>query len=435
MQRIEVAMTKPIVCRRSGKIDGIRGLYKSPVTGRFYVRYSYHGVDKQKTIFPKKVTFSELERVASSALIKLKKEVKAEFETITISNDEVHLGLVELGAKNLQEAVEKEWSLRGVTEAHITKLLKLSSGLALYSGHKKNERERINEHNISLLTSRLAEAETQGKKRTIFDFVGIVFSQLIKSGKHTGCDPTHFVPKPKYVRSARKGELTLDVIEKVYKRLLEKAKDHDMYFEYALFFRLCVETGQRPVDVFRFDVRNLSNDHYLFWNNKTSRFQRVEHLISENTISMIGQLIVKRGGVSVYSHSEKNKYSSDEKFECFWRNKLKTYTDFLTGIISEVSLGDATLYHTRHFFITEIFNLTGSDIWASAFTHEGMNIAQKHYLHLSKEKADEVLEQYFRFLSPAFGAYSKVMRAILDKTAKRIQKFVKNREIIDIDND
>lgn len=394
MSGVSVSMTKPIVFRRSGKVEGIKGLYKSPTSGRFYVRYSYHGIDKQATILPTKCTFSELERCARTALTKLAKEVKTEFIKILNAKTIVQLDVVEVGRIKLQKLIEKDWSARGVSENHIKRLLRLSEHFSLCFENRKAEIKRIDDHNIEALRGELNNANTQYMKHSIYDCVNTVFKHAISTNCHYGHNPCCYVSKPKFCPMHRQDEMTFDIIRDVYNSLIEDAKGNNTYFEYALFFRLCVETGQRPSDVFRFDVQKLDGNHYQFWSQKTMRTHRVLHKLSKPVISMIGELFVRRGGISLYSHTNKNSFCNDEEFNSIWRNSLTTYTAFLTERIKKFSKGKATLYHTRHFFITEIFSMTESEFWAGVFTHEGKDTNQKNYLHIKQEKADEIMGAY-----------------------------------------
>ena len=74
---------RPIVFKSGkgfGKVDGIRGLYRES-SGRWFVRFSCSGIDRQKTIeVNNNPTFSGLERIATTALKALKKEVEGELQ-------------------------------------------------------------------------------------------------------------------------------------------------------------------------------------------------------------------------------------------------------------------------------------------------------------------------------------------------------------------
>jgi integrase len=213
-----------------------------------------------------------------------------------------------------------------------------------------------------------------------------IFSRLIAAGVHTGNIPTRNIGAPRVVTGHRKISLTFDEAAKVLKALESLPGENTRRLELMLFFRLCVETGQRPNDLYLFDPAKIEADeiHYAFYSTKTRREQRVMHLLSPGMRELLSRLIIARR--SAYYH--------DSKGSRFWMLSLHTISKVLNDEIKKAVGNEKILYATRHFFITEIFRRTDSTFWAEAFTHEGRTVAQCHYLHPDQSKADEILREF-----------------------------------------
>ena len=141
------SMTKPVIIKPSGKVQGIRGLYQDPSSKRMYVRYSYHGIDKQLTIHPKNLTFSELQRAAAKAMNELKREVKA--RVIKSDEPKTHqtISLIEYGIKRLPEEISKHWGCKGTSQKYINGLLRVTTGLAICDSKRQSDIAEVDRHN------------------------------------------------------------------------------------------------------------------------------------------------------------------------------------------------------------------------------------------------------------------------------------------------
>lgn len=390
-------MTIPVVIKDSGKVQGIKGLYISPETKRVYVRFSYHGIDKQVTIYPKNHTFSELNRAATKALANLKRSVLDAFSKIP-QKESVNKSAVEVGIEELPTEISKHWSFKGRSQKYIDELIRTTKGLAICSKNLKKNIDEINKHNAGVALSVISNPKLSDcQKFKLFNGITICFEQLIQSGRHFGFNPTRDVPKPIYSANQRTLLLTFEDSAKV---ILAIRNDNSIplakKLEMELFFRLAVETGQRPKDIYMFNLNWIDEDgeHCQFQSHKTKRKQRVKHILSKNSKDLIARIIIARSGASVFHQKWSNKHGNDEKFDSFWRYCLFTYDRYLNTIIRSIINPDISLYSARHFFVSEIFKRTESEFWAEVFTHEGKNTNQRNYLHPEQKKADEILSNF-----------------------------------------
>lgn len=387
----EREMTKPVVVKQSGKVVGIRGLYRAPTTGRLYVRYSYHGKEKQRTVFPKNQTFSELEKTALKTFSELKKEVQAEFVSKPRPRILTKKQLVSIGIKRLAALVQERWALRGCTYAHIHRLLKSCEKLAICESKRQKDIEIIEEYNKEQVNELLnGEGITPYMKFNNYTNVSNVFMAMIQDGFHHGKNPAMYFAKVRTPMNRKKCNFNFEVAAEIL-RLIEKI-DHRLVKEFVLFFRLCVETGQRPIDVYFFDMRKIEDKHYYFLSHKTKREQRVSHRLSDDVLSLVEEIVSERE-CEFYKHVLKNRLGNDEHLESFWTLGVDTYSGMINRIFKEHH-PEATLYQARHFFVSEIFRMTDSDFWAEVFTHEGHTANTRHYLHIDQDKADEILIRF-----------------------------------------
>lgn len=391
-------MTKKVIIKPSGKVDGIRGLYKDCSSGRWYVRLSFHGIDKQVTIECKNETFSGLERAAGRALRILKKEVESISTGEMETNKRNPALLFSNGEKALQNAIKKRWTLKGTSEKKIKEYMRHCSGLVLCEN--KHFASTIDAHNVREAQGRIYNDGCSNQSREErFCTINTVFKQLILCGVHKGSNPCDSIPKPKHCVNRRLDEFTFERAAEVIKAIREQFKNNDVRRdEHELFFRLCFETGQRPKDVYLFDARDIKDGHYHFSSHKTERFQRVSHKLSNEVMELTRRLIDARKSI-FFSQRWKNEFVGDEVFECFWETSFAMFSRALNNIIHKLYGPSVSLYYTRHFFVSEVFRITGSEFWAEAFTHEGRNANEIHYLHPDQEKADEILIEYQRRLS------------------------------------
>ena len=397
-------MTKQVVVSRTGKVQGIKGLYKDLSSSRFFVRYSYHGVDKQLTIFPKNQTFSGLEKEASKGLTELKRRVKdavceLEPEIMASPKDKI-----ERAQDALVNAIQKHWAKRGSSEKHVVRLLRFTKGMCLCTTSKAKDRNLINEHNhIAAMEMVENGAFSESQRMEAYKSINNVFTELIHAEIHFGNNPSVSLIRPKQISNSRTVELTFEDVASVIRYIREdQTIDAIKRVEAELFIRLCVETGQRPGDIHRFNIMNLTPDrHYHFDNHKTSRKHRVSHVISDASMNLAMTAIVMRGGQVEYPQAIRNRFGEDDEYSSFWRFCMVVYSDYLNSIIHKLIGIDKTLYCARHFFISEMFRMTDSEIWAEVFTHEGRNVNQKHYLHVDQERADSLLKEMSNRLDAA----------------------------------
>ncbi len=397
-------MTKQVTVSRTGKVHGIKGLYKDLSSNRFYVRYSFHGVDKQLTVFPKNLTFSGLEKTASRGLTELRRRVmeavgEAEPEMVLSPKDKISRA-----QDALVDAIEKHWAKRGSTQRHIVRLLRFTKGLCLCSTQKPKDKQLFNEHNHHVAMTMIENHEfSDGQRSQAYKSINNVFSELIHAEIHHGSNPAVALIKPKNVCESRTTELTFADVAAVIRYIRnDQTIDALKRIEAELFIRLCIETGQRPGDIHRWNVLNITPDkHYLFDNHKTSRKHRVAHLISDVSMNLAMTAIVMRGGTVEYPQSIGNKYRENDDYQSFWRLCPSAYGHYINSVIRNVVGEDKTLYCARHFFISEMFRMTDSELWAEVFTHEGRNVNQRHYLHVDQSRADALLKEMSKRLDEA----------------------------------
>ena len=382
----EQIVTIPVIIRRSGKVEGIPGLYKDPRTGRLYVRFSFHGIDKQRSITVKKETFSELKAEANKALTSIRREVK-EIAEASQTSDTTRKDPAEFYRKRLAEEIFKVLSGRGCTKRHIKEVQTACTELCLCQSKNRRDIEKIDAYNEACLREMMEKKELpEGQKAKRHGEISSIFARLIAAGIHTGANPTRNIAAPRVVTGHRKVSLNFVEAAKVVHELEKSNWPSVKKMEIVLFFRMCVETGQRPNDIMFFNPTKIEQDgeHYSFFSTKTRREQRVMHLLSPSVRDLITKIILARGGMA-FNPSDPTK---------FWSYSLRHFCGILNEMIKKAAGEDKILYATRHFFITEIFRRTESTFWAEAFTHEGRTVAQCHYLHPDQSRADEILKQF-----------------------------------------
>jgi len=385
-------MTVQVQVKASGKIEGIRGLYKDSSSLRYYVRYAKGGIDRQMTILPKGETYTALSRAASKALTQLKREVEIELGTETKGKSSRSCGDVVLeGVQALPATIEALWGLRGVSARTIKELKNYTSGLALCGVRDKKLVEAIDAHNRVEMAKKLEnEAISACTKAKMHSQVKAVFKSLIEKGRHYGENPAISFEAPKHQAQREEREITFEDMAKILATTKAEISDAVRQAEITLFFRLLTETGQRPIDLYRLDVRKIQGRHYRFASHKTGKIHRVAHQLSDTTLALIEEIKRLRAGRDVYVWEDKNS-TKGEKIECFWSIPWRSVQSMTRAICTKALGAGAKLYTTRHFFISEIFRRTQSDFWAGVFTHEGEGANQKNYLHVNQAEADQIL--------------------------------------------
>ena len=385
-------MTKPVIIKPSGKVQGIKGLYQDPSSKRLYIRYSFHGIDRQRTIYPKNLTFSELSREAAKAMNALKKEVKAQIVEPVGDKPET-ISIIDYGIKRLPEEISRHWGCKGTTQKYIAELLRVTAGLAICESKKLSDIAEVDRYNKARAAEVIqANGLSQCQRFKRYNGIRQCFDALIALQVHRGVNPVIEVPKPVYVQGRRTAVMDFPTAARVICAIRKNTSAGAILrAEMELFFRLCVETGQRPKDVYMFDATKIDDRHYHFRSHKTRREQRVAHLLSDAVRKQIGEIILARSGTAFYEQVWPNKHGVDETFHSFWCSPFDTFRKTLNDIIHSVAGDGISLYATRHFFITEMFRRTNSEFWAEVFTHEGKTVNQRNYLHPEQKKADEIL--------------------------------------------
>lgn len=184
-----------------GKVEGIKGLYRDP-SGRWFVRYSRSGVDRQKSIQVNgNPNFSGLERAADSALRKLKKEVMDELNTHTDTQtptpeQDTFETALKRGCAQMEKFITSTYSL-ATGEANVKRRVIQLEGFCLITKNTKAKYiDDLNNHNINKLNQMLNEFEGKQKAFEYYKGIKAVFTKAIKAGVHLGQNPAYLVSKP-----------------------------------------------------------------------------------------------------------------------------------------------------------------------------------------------------------------------------------------------
>ena len=418
------AMTIAVVVKQSGKVEGIRGLYRDPRSGRFYVRWAYQGIDRQKTIEPKDETFTALSKAASKGMTALKREMMQAVSTLPERPRKQPVDAVQEGVDALPEVIERVWTARGIKAKGINYYKRCCEGLALCKRADAVSIHRVDAHNKATFGEALKSSELSECARwQLYKTVNLVFSRLIQTGEHKGGNPTISFAMPKYASQREDREISYEDMANII-HVVEKddAISEIKRLELTLFFRLLCETGQRPVDIYYMNVRDIQNQHYRFKSQKTGRNQRVAHLLSPKTLAIIQELTIQRER-AYYTWNLQGEAGERKQVECFWSQSWYTWQVILRTYAHKALGEGVKLYTCRHHFITEVFRITGSEFWASAFTHEGKGANQKFYLHADQDEADRICMTISNRLDVALNpnkafdesAFVEYARSLLDK--------------------
>lgn len=407
MRKVE-KMTVAVVVKASGKVEGIRGLYKDQSSQRFYVRYAKDGIDRQLTVNPRGETFTALSRAASKGLTELKRLVELELGNTNsgASRGAKKVDTVLEGVQALPMVIEALWTQKGVSARCIKELKNYCLGLALCGVRDKKAIEAIDAHNSSEMAKKLGSALSDCSKVKLYGQIKAVFKSLIEKNRHFGQNPTMGFDAPRHTAQREEREITFEDMRKILDTTKTAVKETIRQKEITLFFRLLSETGQRPIDLYRFDARKIENRHYRFSSHKTGKTHRVSHLLSDTSLDLIEEIKELRG-VDAYTWTDKNSVKNEE-IVCFWSLSWRVIQSETRKLCSEALGEGAKLYTTRHHFISEIFRRTGSEFWASAYTHEGDTANTKHYLHIDQMEADKILKGFLEDFERVVSGKSKV---------------------------
>lgn len=346
------------------KVKGIRGLYLNPNTGRYWVRYCSGNIDRQRSFAPSNVTFSGLERRAAVELRALKKEVEAELKSSPSSIKPKPNNAFD-AVQELEKAIDTVYADR-VTPHTYQKMKRHLQGYKL-AKFEKTACE-IDTFNRQHLLQKLA-SHTPSMQEECFAKVSTAFKKLITIGLHKGTNPCDFVKPPKKVTASREGFFAPSELMQVKEALTDE--------EAKLFFELCCVTGQRPVDVHRLNLENVT-PCFKFYNSKTNRANRVACLIPDDIVTRCH--VIKK-----------------------WSRSQDTYSAIINETIRNLFGEDEsrTLYHVRHSFLTNLRSMGNALEDCKLWTHAGSDAAELHYIHESQDRANTILIPYLQSLGYA----------------------------------
>ena len=293
---------RPIVFKNGngfGKVDGIRGCYKDS-TGRWYVRYSCSGIDKQKTIDVNgKLTFSGLERLASTALKALKKEVEAELQKrnpVKPTLTKAPVSVIENGQLVMIDFIKEAYSS---STKNVSRRLGQLKGFALTGRNAGRTVEEINSHNANLLKTILEERKGQQSALEYWKGIHAVFSQAIQSGIHAGLNPATKQSRPGDYCEKDYKSLSIGQLATIYNSIKTNIFNIDNnLIKQTLCFYYLLCTGMRSTsailfkasDIEQIKVNNKYKYYYRVYNNKRSKKMPYKQLISRHIINELKQI-------------------------------------------------------------------------------------------------------------------------------------------------
>ena len=386
---------RPIVISTSGKVEGIRGLFKDERTGRFFVRKTIktadgRTLDRQKTVqVNTNLTFSGLERLALKALKDLEKEMMPVLETLPTLSAKETKSPVEAGKAQLKKFLESE---KGKYSAKTwAEKAKRCEGFALVTRSLLKSEEVISSHNKILLLEKLAKFEGRNEATEIFKDLSSVFNSALKAGVHVGVNPTSLVKKPcdvlkkdfKYITIKQMGEIiNLINIEFEY-NLTKVTKEYTKQELLLYFYLLCI--GMRASSAILYkseDLRELEGNYiYNVINNKIGKVMPYYQIISKN----------------IYN-----------KFNLFYIDKF-THSDIelsreINKYIKVVCGQEYSCKHCRKGFCNECCSASFQPQDVEMITHEPSSVFYKNYYSIGQTKVNDImiwfnseLEKYINF--------------------------------------
>lgn len=369
---------KPLVIRASGKVEGIRGLYQDR-SGRWYVRKSLNGVDRQLTLqVNKNPTFSGLESLARAALKRLEKSISSEkpAQSAPPKTAGIQATAIEAGQEKCRRFLQDIYAKR-VTVGVFKERQRELDGFAFCI--KARDKAEVDKHNLDLLEERL-KATTEKTRRERWKHVRAVFVLAITTGYHRGCLPTETVKRPPDLSEFDCREILIPEAVKIYKALEAKQnssnseRENRLSLELLSFFYL-LTLGMRPSSAILFDaskIQRIGNaDYYQVFSHKTERFIGVKH---------------KLGGAWFTDNLKKINnftYSSD-----YLLNQLNK-------IIRDTLQRQVNAKHLRKGFITACLRDGRFSIEeVKRLTHTPSDIIETNYNVAFQELADKVADWY-----------------------------------------
>lgn len=375
---------RPIVFKGGlpcGKVVGIKGLYLSP-TGRWYVRKSIEGVDRELTLegMPENVTFSGLERAAKKGLIELVRRMRPDVQRAKSKAEASAVSAeartaIERGQEAVSRYMEKVYcpSVRAVGSRRRHEM----EGFAFVTKDLRREEDEIALHNVALLNERIAALEEAGHMVAAYDYrrhVQAVFSRAISYGAHKGTNPATDARKPCDLRSEDKRWVSMEESARVQAELPGWLQEH--HYNDAKATEVCalhylMTLGMRASSAIRFRADALETDpdgtiRYWVVNTKTNRRMPVSQIIEPKMVFLL------------------------RKIEHFTYSKW-SLLEALNAAIPEILGKDLRAKHLRHGFITEVIASREFSYYdARRLTHKTQDIAENHYNGLSQASADAV---------------------------------------------
>lgn len=355
---------KPIVFKRGlgcGKVEGIRGLYKDQY-GRWYVRKSFEGIDRQRTIedMNENPTFSEAERKAARELRRLEKDI--EKQGVVSKKARPAKSTLEKAQERCAHYIEVDYKQRGVSHAVWLRRRAEMRGFAFAC----KPMMEIDDHNLALLRERL-DAATPKSAADLYLHIKAIFSLSIQDGKHFGANPCARVLKPAMMQEKDTRFVSLHESAKVFAHLDLLS---DVYGEQVVCFFYLLTLGMRATSAILFDAKDLKpcadGYYYRVINHKTRRTMDFCQIIPP-------QMGERLRTVGAFTKS------------------LKDLLDKTNKIIVDVLKRDVSQKHLRKGFLTECINAGGfavSDV--ELITHTTKDIVERHYNAKTQEKIDDI---------------------------------------------
>ena len=355
---------RPIVFKRGlgcGKVEGIRGLYKDQY-GRWYVRKSFEGIDRQRTIEDMNInpTFSEAERKAARELRRLEKDIEKSGNFS--KKAQPAKSTIQKAQERCVHYLEVDYKERGVSHAVWLRRRREMQGFAFSS----KPLLEIDDHNRALLRTKL-DASTPKSACDLYLHIKAIFSLAIQDGKHFGANPCARVLKPAMMQEKDTRFVSLHESAKVFAHLDLLS---DVYGEQVVCFFYLLTLGMRATSAILFDAKDLKpcvdGYYYRVINHKTRR-----------TMDFC-QIIPPQMGERL-------------RTMCAFTKSLKDLLDKTNRIIVDVLHRDVSQKHLRKGFLTECINAGGYPVESvELITHTTKDIVERHYNAKTQEKIDDI---------------------------------------------
>ena len=356
---------RPIVFKGGntcGKVEGIRGLYKD-LSGRWYVRKSIDGVDRQKTLenLNKSLTFSVLERAAASALKALEKEMAS---TGIARESKPQKSEIDVGQDLCKDFIERVYSLR-VSHQVLLRRRREMQGFAFC----KKDSDSIDQHNSLILKQKLDDcrAKTPRHELDLYKHIKAVFSIAIQMGKHRGVNPCALLPAPMQYQEKDCRFVSLQESAKVFAHLDLLS---DVYGEQVVCFYYLLTLGMRATSAILFDAADLKpcadGYYYAVLNHKT----RMEMPFLQIIPPHMGERLRSMGAFTL---------------------SLKDLLAKTNSLMQKILHKDLTQKHLRKGFITECMQAGFSLQETKRLTHKTEEIVDLHYNAHTQDEVDRVM--------------------------------------------